>query len=138
MFIFTCPQPARQCDTGPPAPGEACSGNLLDPPGSALAGRNLGSCRPPLVARLLLLVALSDTFRVAGSCFGFFALVVGLIGPPPTAMVAGDLVGKADFAVLTSCQVGLVSGVDGGAGLRLLLQALVKFDKGQVGAWFQV
>ena len=72
-----------------------------------------------------------DTFRVAGSCFGFFALVVvGLIGPP---VVAGDLVGMAGFAVLSvltaGCQVGAVSGQDVGFGLTLLLQVL-----GKVGA----
>ena len=70
----------------------------------------------------------NKTKLAAGSWFGFFALVVGLIGPPPTAMVAGDLVGKADFAVLTSCQVGLVSEQDGVAGQRFLLQALGKDD----------
>ena len=69
-----------------------------------------------------------DTFQVAGSCFGFFALVVvGLIGPP---VVDGDLVEKAGFAVLTAgCQVGAVSGQDVGFGLTLLLQVL-----GKVGA----
>ena len=109
------------------------------PPGSALVGPGLGN-RPH--GQQSDLAAPLDIFEAADSWFGFFALVLGLIGLPTVA--AESLVGKAVFAVLSvlrGCQVELVGAVEDGdrrVPLEVLFGPLVCSGPAWLDAWVQV